>query len=171
MGWTYWALNGEDPYSLLDGSYDAAPASAQKQSLLATIQFPLAGAGTGSPTPTPTGSPAPTPTPTPSGALSCSAAYSVVNSWPGGFQAQIVLTDTGSIPIGPWTLTWTFPGDQKISQMWNATGTQSGEQVTAASESYNATIGPAASVTIGFTGAYSASNTAPASFSVNGTAC
>lgn len=43
--------------------------------------------------------------------------------------------------------------------------------MTAASESYNATIGPAGSVTIGFTGTYTASNVAPASFSVNGTAC
>ncbi len=171
MGWTYWALNGEDSYNLLDGSYDPAPASSQKQSLLATIQFPLAGTGTGTPTPTPTGSPTPTPTPTAPGAVSCSAAYSVVNSWPGGFQAQIVLTDTGTGSISPWTLTWTFPGDQKISQMWNATSRQSGEQVAAASESYNATIAPAGSVTVGFTGTYTASNAPPASFSVNGTAC
>ncbi|HLH58960.1 MAG TPA: cellulase family glycosylhydrolase [Streptosporangiaceae bacterium] len=164
MGWTYWALNGEDPYDLLDSQYDATPASPEKQSLLATIQFPLPGAANG--TPPPTGTPTPTP-----GAVSCSAAYSLTNSWSGGFQAQIVLTNTGSSPIGPWTLSWTFPGDQKISQMWNATESQSGEQVTAASESYDATIAPSASVTIGFTGTYTASDTAPAGFSVNGTAC
>ena len=44
MGWTYWALNGEDSYALLDGSYDPTPASAAKQSLLRTVQFPLSGA-------------------------------------------------------------------------------------------------------------------------------
>ncbi len=164
MGWTYWALNGEDPYNLLDSQYDATPASAGKQSLLATIQFPLPGAGNG--TPPPTGTPTPAP-----GTVSCSAVYSLTNSWSGGFQAQIVLTNTGTSPISPWTLTWTFPGDQKISQLWNATETQAGEQVTASSESYNATIAPSASVTIGFTGTYTASDTAPASFSVNGTAC
>ena len=25
MGWTYWALNGEDSYDLLDSNYDADP--------------------------------------------------------------------------------------------------------------------------------------------------
>ena len=25
MGWTYWALNGEDSYDLLDGNYDPTP--------------------------------------------------------------------------------------------------------------------------------------------------
>jgi endoglucanase len=160
MGWTYWALNGEDSYDLLDSNYDATPASAQKQSLLAGVQFPLPGAGNG--TPPPTGSAAP---------VSCTAAYSLTNSWAGGFQGQVVLTNTGSGAISPWTLTWTFPGDQKISQLWSASFTQSGEAVTAVSESYNATIAPGGSVTVGFTGTYTSSNAAPASFAVNGTAC
>jgi endoglucanase len=43
--WTYWALNGEDEYGLLDSNYDQTPASALKQSLLAGIQFPLSGSG------------------------------------------------------------------------------------------------------------------------------
>jgi endoglucanase len=162
MGWTYWALNGEDPYNLLDGSYDPTPVSAAKQSELASIEFPLPGAVTG--TPSPTGSPS-------ASALSCSAAYSVTNSWAGGFQAQIVLTNTGSSAISPWTLTWTFPGDQKISSLWDASYTQSGEQVTATAESYNATLAPAGTVTIGFTGTFTASDSAPTTFAVNGTAC
>ena len=33
-----------------------------------------------------------------SGWVSCSAAYSLTNSWSGGFQAQIVLTNTGTRP-------------------------------------------------------------------------
>ena len=156
MGWTYWALNGEDSYDLLDNNYDPAPVSAQKQSLLASIQFPLPGAQNGSPPPV---------------TVSCSAAYSLTNSWSGGFQAQIVLTNTGTTPISGWTLTWTFPGDQKISSMWTASYTQSGESVTAVNEPYNASIPAAGSVTIGFTGAFSSSDAAPTSFAVNGTAC
>jgi endoglucanase len=95
----------------------------------------------------------------------------VVSSWSGGFQAQVTLTDTGSGPISPWALTWTFPGDQKITTIWNATATQSGEKVTAVNEPYNATIAASGSVTIGFTGTYTTSNAPPTSFSVNGTAC
>jgi endoglucanase len=160
MGWTYWALNGEDAYDLLDGNYDPTPVSSVKQDLLATIQFPLPGAQNG--TPPPTGSSAP---------VSCEAVYSLTNSWPGGFQAQVVLTNTGTSAISPWTLTWTFPGDEQISSMWTASYTQSGEKVTATNESYNATIAPSASVTVGFTGTFTNSDASPTSFSVNGTAC
>jgi endoglucanase len=137
-----------------------------------------------SPTPTPTPSPSPSPTPSPSpspspsptgssspGTLSCSAAYSLVNSWSGGFQGQVVLTNTGSGTINPWTLTWTFPGDQQISDLWNATYTQSGEKVTVTPESYDASIAPAGTVTIGFTGTFTNSDASPTTFSVNGTAC
>jgi endoglucanase len=45
VSWTYWALNGEDSYGLLNNNYDATPASALKQSLLASIQSPLSGGG------------------------------------------------------------------------------------------------------------------------------
>src|SRR5262249_26463715 len=66
MGWTYWELNGEDTYDLLDSQYSTA-ASAQKQQMLAGIQSQLSGTPTPTPTnptPTPTGNPTPTPTPT-----------------------------------------------------------------------------------------------------------
>jgi hypothetical protein len=43
LNWTYWALNGEDTYGLLDGSYDATPPSSLKQQELESIQFPLSG--------------------------------------------------------------------------------------------------------------------------------
>jgi endoglucanase len=43
ISWTYWALNGEDAYSLLDNNYDATPVNALKQQELASIQFPLTG--------------------------------------------------------------------------------------------------------------------------------
>ena len=161
MGWTYWALNGEDSYDLLDGNYDPTPVSALKQSLLAIDPVPAARRGERHASP-PTGSAAP---------VACSAAYSLTNTWPGGFQAQIVLTNTGSSTISPWTLTWTFPGDQKITSMWTATYTQSGENVTAANEPYNATIAPGGSVTIGFTGRFTSSDSSPTSFAVNGTGC
>ena len=45
INWTYWALNGEDSYALLDSNYDPTPVSALKQQLLASIQFSLNGGG------------------------------------------------------------------------------------------------------------------------------
>ncbi len=48
IDWTYWALNGEDRYGLLDSNYDTNPPSSLKQQLLSSIQFPLGGSGSGS---------------------------------------------------------------------------------------------------------------------------
>jgi len=142
LGWTYWALNGEDAYDLLDSNYDPAPVSALKQSLLATAEFPLPGAGSGAPPP-----PAPT----------CSAAYSLVSSWSGGFQAQVTLTNTGTVPLGSWTLSWTFPSGQQIASLWDGTYTQDGDQVTVSSETYDGAVAVGAAVTAGFTGTGSGS--------------
>src|SRR5438552_3138615 len=47
LNWTYWALNGEDSYGLLDNQYDSTPASSLKQSDLASIESPLTGGGGG----------------------------------------------------------------------------------------------------------------------------
>jgi endoglucanase len=49
IGWTYWALNGEDNYGLLNSQYDATPVSPLKQSLLQGIQFPLTGGASAAP--------------------------------------------------------------------------------------------------------------------------
>ncbi len=38
VSWTYWALNGNDRYGLLDGNFDATPANSLKQELLSGIQ-------------------------------------------------------------------------------------------------------------------------------------
>ena len=45
LDWTYWALNGEDSYALLDSNYDSTPVSSLKQQLLASIQFGSGGGG------------------------------------------------------------------------------------------------------------------------------
>jgi endoglucanase len=56
VSWTYWALNGEDAYGLLDSSYDPTPVNPLKQQDLASIQFQLSsGSSTSTPPATPTG--------------------------------------------------------------------------------------------------------------------
>jgi endoglucanase len=162
MGWTYWALNGEDSFALLDNGYDATPVSAAKQNLLHGIEFPLSG-GTGGGTTTTT------PPPPPS--VSCRVTYAVSSSWQGGFQAQVTIADTGTAALTNWTLAWDFGGDQKIGTMWGATGTQTGGHVVATAAAYDATVAPGTSVAIGFTAAVTTANAVPAAFSVNGATC
>ena len=115
-------------------------------------------------------SPSPSPTPTP-GTAACSAAYAVTGSWPGGFQAQVTVTNTSATAINGWKLAWTFPGDQKITNLWNGTAVQSGAQVTVTNASYNGALPPGGSATVGFTGSYASSNAAPAGFTLNGATC
>jgi hypothetical protein len=93
------------------------------------------------------------------------------NDWQGGFTANVTIANNGSSAISGWTLTFAFPGDQKITSAWNATVTQTGASVTATNLSYNATIPAGGSQSFGFQGTWATSDTAPASFTVNGTAC
>jgi cellulase/cellobiase CelA1 len=95
--------------------------------------------------------------------------YTLVTSWPGAFQAEIRIRNTGGVPIDPWTLEFTWPAGQTISQIWNATRTQKGATVTVAPMSWNRLIAPGGSVSIGFLG--TGTPTPPTSFTVNRTVC
>jgi len=103
--------------------------------------------------------------------VSCTVTYSVAHTWPGGLQAQALLTNTSTSPVSGWTLTWSFAGDQRVTDLWNGDSTQSGERVSVTNASYNGTIAPSASVTIGFTGSSTGSDAPPAAFQLNGTDC
>ena len=100
----------------------------------------------------------------------CSVAYTVTAQWPGGFGANVSITNLGD-PVSSWTLTWSYAAGQQVTQAWNTALTQSGGQITARNLSYNATIGTNASVGFGFNGSWTGSNPVPASFTLNGTVC
>ena len=72
-----------------------------------------------------------------------------------------MVTNTGSATLNGWNLGWTFPGDQAIGDLWNGSSTQSGSKVTVTNESYNGTLAPGASATVGFIATYTGSNLAP----------
>jgi cellulase/cellobiase CelA1 len=104
------------------------------------------------------------------GTGSCRVGYSV-NDWGSGFTAALVLTNTGTTPVNGWTLSFAWPGNQRLSNGWNATWTQSGSTVTGTSLSYNGSLAPGASTTVGFNAAYSGSNQPPSTFTLNGATC
>jgi beta-glucosidase len=117
--------------------------------------------------------PAPTtaaPTTAVAGTLSCTFRYTVNNQWANGFVAEVRVV-AGSAPVSGWTLRFTFPGDQAITNAWNAAVTQSGSQVSAVNQDHNASIPAGGSATFGFQATYSGTNPAPTGASLNGTAC
>jgi hypothetical protein len=105
------------------------------------------------------------------GGGTCHVTYARNSEWAGGFTAQVAIANTGTTAINGWSLTFTFPGDQKITSNFNGGFSQAGENVTLTNASYNGAIAPGASVTDGFQGSWTSNDTSPSSFSVNGTAC
>ncbi|MFC7824719.1 glycoside hydrolase family 48 protein [Streptomyces sp. NPDC057375] len=124
---------------------------------LAALALPLTMLGTGS-------------TPAQAAALQCSVDYKT-NDWGSGFTAELTLTNRGSDAIDGWTLTYSYAGDQKLTNGWNGTWSQSGRNVTVKNASYNARIAAGAAVSTGGQFTYSGSNAAPTDFAVNGTSC
>jgi chitin-binding protein len=108
------------------------------------------------PGPQPT-TPGPQPTtPAPPASGACSATYSIVGSWSGGFQADVRVT-AGSSAIRGWTVRWTFPSGQSVGNAWNATVTTSGSSVTATNAGHNGSLGAGQTANFGFIGANSGS--------------
>ena len=105
------------------------------------------------------------------GGSACQVVYTTTSQWPGGFTANITITNTGSSALSGWTLKFTFPGDQHITNAWNGTAGQSGENVTITNASYNGTIAPGGSTSVGFQGTWTSSDAAPAAFTLNGGNC
>jgi endo-1,4-beta-xylanase len=105
------------------------------------------------------------------GGGTCHVTYTKNSEWPGGFTAQVVIANTGTTTINGWSLTFTFPGDQKITSNFNGGFSQTGENVNLTNASYNGAIAPGASITDGFQGTWTSSDASPTSFSINGTAC
>jgi hypothetical protein len=101
----------------------------------------------------------------------CHVTYTRNSEWPGGFTAQVVIANTGTSAINGWSVTFAFPGDQKITSNFNGGFTQAGQNATLTNASYNGAIAAGASVTDGFQGSWTSSDASPTSFSVNGAAC
>jgi cellulase/cellobiase CelA1 len=140
INWTYWALNGEDTYGLLDSNYDATPPSSLKQSELASIQFPLGGSAATS-TPSFTLSPSPSSL---SIAQSASGTDTITVTDQCGFTGDVTLAASG-LPSG-------------VSASFGTNPT-TGTSVVTFSASSSATVGTSTVTITGTSGSLSATTT------------
>jgi cellulase/cellobiase CelA1 len=76
----------------------------------------------------------------------------VTGSWPGGFQGEVAVRNTGSTPTSAWTVTWTYPSSTQITQLWGGDYSPSGTAVTVRNTAWNGTLAPNGSTTFGFLG-------------------
>lgn len=102
----------------------------------------------------------------------CQVTYTLTNQWSGGFGANITIQNTSTSAWTSWTLTFSFPASgQSVTQGWNGTFSQSGQDVTVTNASYNGSVAVNGTAIPGFNGSWTASNPIPTSFSVNGNVC
>jgi poly(hydroxyalkanoate) depolymerase family esterase len=109
-------------------------------------------------------------TPPPPSGAGCSVS-DVISAWNTGLTSNITIKNTGSSAINGWTLAFTLPSGQTITSGWNATYSPTSGAVSAKNLSYNGTLAPGASTSIGFQANHTGNSAKPASFTLNGATC
>ncbi|MFD0273623.1 cellulose binding domain-containing protein [Kitasatospora sp. NPDC127111] len=93
------------------------------------------------------------------------------NEWQGVMVGSITVVNNGLGQVNGWSLGFDFPGDNGITNSWNASVSQSGPSVNAGNVSYNATVPQGGSVQWGFKATWSRSDANPSAFRFNGASC
>ena len=106
------------------------------------------------------GATAPPPNP-----VACNATYSITNSWPGGFQAQVTVANPTTSTMYNWTVGWVLPDGETINSAWNGTLSQAGSLATMNNASWNNVLAAGASTSFGFTTQYTGTAAVPSSIS------
>jgi cellulase/cellobiase CelA1 len=146
-----------------------APSSAPTTApTIAPTTAPTTAAPTTAPTTVPATSATPTASSTPASGA-CAVTYAKTGDWGAGAQFDVTVRNTSGVAVNGWTLSWTLPGSQQITQSWNATTSQSGTAATAVNVGWNAQLPASGSASFGF---ITDSNLGGATgFALNGTAC
>jgi hypothetical protein len=103
----------------------------------------------------------------------CNVKYSVVTSWPGNFQVNTTITNTGTTTINGWTMRFEFANGQRVTQLWNGRVSQSGSNVSVRNEFWNGTLRPGQTLDgVGFNATFdNTTNAKPPNFSINNRRC
>lgn len=123
----------------------------------------VTGVGPGqSPSPSPSITPTVTPTPTPGG---CTATWRAVDNpgWPGHFQAEVTVRNTGAAAVNGWRVRWNYTGGQGFEGApWNGVLASQPPDVSVSNASYNGQLAPNATTSFGFNATGSVPSPAPA---------
>jgi len=100
-------------------------------------------------------------TPSTGGGGGCSATYTIGNDWGSGFTASVTVTNTGTTATKSWKVTWTWAGNQQVTNSWSSTESHSGRNQTFTNANYNGAIAPSGNTSFGFQATNSGPNTNP----------
>ncbi|WP_373138703.1 cellulose binding domain-containing protein [Mycobacterium marinum] len=150
----------------LDGDF-SAPQNCVLNGESCTSAPDLAPATATAPTPTT----APASAPPPPSADDAAATLAVISQWNTGFVANYEIANTGSTALDGWKLEFDLPADESVTRAWSSKLSKTGTHYVLTPESYNTTIAPGSSVTVGFQAAQTSTYSAPANCQLNGQSC
>ncbi|GIG55282.1 glycosyl hydrolase 53 family protein [Demequina activiva] len=101
----------------------------------------------------------------------CEIDYAINGQWPRGFISQVWISNISDEAIQGWELSWSFSGDEQITNLWSGELVQDGTQVTVSNLAWNSTIRPGKRLTFGFVGSTSEGAFPVDAFSMNGQPC
>jgi endoglucanase len=87
---------------------------------------------------------------TPTG--TCTATYTPGSTWGGGYEAKILVKNTGTTPLKNWKVTWTPAAGQTLTQVWNGTLTASTPQIVIASTGKDKALASGGTFEVGLMG-------------------
>ncbi|MFD0328397.1 endo-1,4-beta-xylanase [Streptacidiphilus monticola] len=169
--WIPGAFSGYGAATMFDQNYQPKPAYDATVAALGGASGGGSSSASGSPSSSPSTSPSSSPSSSPSGGSAACKVTDAINAWNTGLTENITITNTGSAAINGWKLVFTLPSGQVVTNGWNATYAPTSGTVTATNVSYNGSLAPGASTTIGFQANHTGDTAAPTSFTLNGAVC
>ncbi|MFC6018827.1 fibronectin type III domain-containing protein [Plantactinospora solaniradicis] len=99
----------------------------------------------------------------------CTVRYRVGGQWPGGAQVELVIVNHATTAIDGWTLTWSFPAEQRLHALRGAVLIGRGDgTITVQNARNNATIRPGGTTTVGY---FASRSGTPTDFWLNSRRC
>ena len=80
----------------------------------------------------------------------CSASLHVNGDWGTGHVATVTIANDRGTAMTGWRVSWTWPGNQQVTNSWNTALTQNATGVVAEDAGWNGSIGAGAGTTFGF---------------------
>ena len=110
------------------------------------------------------------PTPTPVAPPTCTAIATITNTWQGGYQATVSVTNTSPLAVIPWVVSWTVPTGVTLVSGWNATVIQDSTSIIATAPGWQHSLPAGSTASIGYV-ATGPSVPGPTGMVLNGATC
>ncbi|MEU8421390.1 cellulose binding domain-containing protein [Micromonospora sp. NPDC048835] len=87
---------------------------------------------------------------------SCRATATIDARWGNGFVATVTVSNTGTLPLDHWRVSWRWSGDEQIQTVWRGVAETVGADVTVRNAPYNGVLALDGATTFGLLGTTSA---------------